>query len=549
MQSVPTSKNLDHLGLVSGMCDRLNLSSKIDELLPNANGLHQVSTGTCVKALILNGLGFAERRLYLSPHFFSDKPVAHLLGEGLTAEMFNDDRLGRCLDDLYAFGVSELFSHLAAQSYEILGLSEEVDSEFRHLDSTSFGLEGQYNSELDDTEVSCLHVTQGYSRDHRPDLNQVMLNLVVENSSGIPLLMKGLHGNTSDQTSFRQTINDYVERLQNNGQPICWVADSALYTEETIGKISGRYYWITRVPSKLTAVQELLSQVKPEHMQFFAEKRLENYRYQKVGSTYGGVRQEWMVVFSEAGYQREVRSLRKRYLKKSSEEHQGFTKLCKKVFSCEQDAQQAWEQFSKKCQYMEVEALSYTEVKGFKKTGKPPKDAQKQTIGYSITGYPVTKLAHYEHLRQKQGKFVIASNDTAERWNNGHKLLGYKGQSNVEKGFRFLKDKAFLADSFFVKKPERLEAILMIMALSLMVYAALEREIRKKLQQEKEFVLDQTKKETQKPTMKWIFEFFRGIHALWINQEQPMLILNMNEMHTKVIELLGQEVRKYYLIE
>ncbi|EAY26849.1 IS1634 family transposase [Microscilla marina] len=549
MQSFPISKNLDHLGLVSGMCDRLNLSSKIDELLPNTNGLHQVSTGTCVKALILNGLGFAERRLYLSPHFFSDKPVAHLLGENLSAEMFNDDRLGRCLDDLYAFGVSELFSHLAAQSYEILGLSEEVDSEFRHLDATSFGLEGQYNSELNEAEVSCLHITQGYSRDHRPDLNQVMLNLVVENSSGIPLLMEGLHGNTSDQTSFGQTIDDYVERLQNNGQPICWVADSALYTEETIGKISGRHYWITRVPSKLTAVQELLLQVQPEHMQFFTEEKLKNYRYQKVCNSYGGVRQEWMVVFSEAGYKRDVHSLKKRYLKKSSEEHQDFIKLCKKVFSCKQDAEKAWEQFSKKCQYLSIEDLNFQQVKGFKKPGKPPKGAQKQTIGYRITGCPLTKLTHYEQLRQKQGKFVIASNDTAQRWGNGHKLLAYKGQSNVEKGFRFLKDKAFLADSFFVKKPERLEAILMIMALSLMVYAALERELRKNLQQEKEFVLDQTKKETQKPTMKWIFEFFRGIHCLWVNQEQPMLILNMNEMHTKVIRLLGQEVRKYYLLE
>jgi Transposase len=69
MQTLPTSKNLDHLGLVSGMCDRLEISSEIDRLLPNVNGLHQVSTGTCVKALILNGLGFSERRLYLTPKF------------------------------------------------------------------------------------------------------------------------------------------------------------------------------------------------------------------------------------------------------------------------------------------------------------------------------------------------------------------------------------------------------------------------------------------------------------------------------------------------
>ena len=64
MQTLLTSKNLDHLGLVSGMCDRLEIASEIDRLLPNVNGLHQVSTGTCVKALILNGLGFSERRLW-----------------------------------------------------------------------------------------------------------------------------------------------------------------------------------------------------------------------------------------------------------------------------------------------------------------------------------------------------------------------------------------------------------------------------------------------------------------------------------------------------
>lgn len=548
MQTLLTSKNLDHLGLVSGMCDRLEIASEIDRLLPNVNGLHQVSTGTCVKALILNGLGFSERRLYLTPKFFEDKPIAHLLGAGLSASMLNDDRLGRCLDDLYEYGVSKLFSDLAAHSYDLLGLGKEVGSEFRHLDSTSFSLEGRYNSDLSES-TTCLHLTKGYSRDHRPDLNQVMLNLVVENSAGIPLLMEGLHGNSSDQTTFRDTVSDYVERLGSNGKPICWVADSAFYTEETLRKHSGHYYWISRVPAKLTEAQEALRLVSEQHMFFFSNPALENYRYQPICSTYGGVQQEWLVIFSEAAYQREVATLQKNYLKQSVEELKAFDQLSKKKFRCQADAHQALKDFQKKCKYLRIENPYCEEIRGFKTRGKPPKDAQKQIIGYHIRGNSTTQIAHYQDLKQTKGKFIIASNDTSERWSKMDKFLTYKDQSKVEKGFRFLKDPSFLADHFFVKKPERIEAILLIMTLSLMVYAALERELRKQLQAKEVFVPNQVKKDTQKPTMKWIFELFKGIHCLFIDQQQPMIILNLKEVHIKVIDLLGQEIKKYYLRE
>lgn len=552
MQTMPISKNLDHLGLVSGMCDRLELVSEIDRHLPNANGLHQVSTGTCVKALILNGLGFTQRRLYLSPQFFEDKPIEHLLGEGLSASMFNDDRLGRCLDDLYAHGVSKLFSDLASHSYKLLGLDQESGSEFRHLDSTSFSVEGRYNSDMSESELSetsCLYIGQGYSRDHRPDLNQVMLNLVVENSSGIPLLMEGLHGNSSDQTSFRQTVAQYVERLSHPGQPICWVADSAFYTEETLSKHSGNYYWISRVPAKLAEAQEALSLVSEEYMLSFGDPSLENYRYQSICSTYGGVKQEWLVIFSQEAYQREIISLRKNYLKQSSEELKTFGQLCKKKFSCEADAKQAWQDFQKKCKYLQIENVQYEEIQGFKGRGKPGKNAQKQVIAYQITGCPATQITHYQELKKTKGKFIIASNDVEQRWGQTARFQAYKDQSKVEKGFRFLKDPSFLADNFFVKKPQRMEAILFIMTLSLMVYAALERELRKKLLQAEEFIPSQVKKTTQKPTMKWVFELFKGIHCLFLNNQQPMIILNLNEVHTKIIDLLGKQVMKYYCRE
>lgn len=62
-------------------------------------------------------------------------------------------------------------------------------------------------------------------------------------------------------------------------------------------------------------------------------------------------------------------------------------------------------------------------------------------------------------------------------------LSTYKEQQSVEKGIRFLKSSDFLTNSILIKKPERIEALLMVMTACLMVYATLEHPIRKKLKE------------------------------------------------------------------
>ncbi len=123
--------------------------------------------------MVLNGLGFANRRLYLTPHFFANKPTEHLLGEGVKPEVLNDDTLGKSLDALHDYGVSELYILIAARAVTRLGLKPKVG----HQDITSFHVDGEYNS--DDPphpDEGIVHITRGYSRDGRPELNQVALS-------------------------------------------------------------------------------------------------------------------------------------------------------------------------------------------------------------------------------------------------------------------------------------------------------------------------------------------------------------------------------------
>jgi hypothetical protein len=67
-------QDLGHLGLVLGLVEL------IDSLVPQDRGQRKLSVGLLVKAMILNGLGFVQRTLYLMPRFFQDKPLERLLG-------------------------------------------------------------------------------------------------------------------------------------------------------------------------------------------------------------------------------------------------------------------------------------------------------------------------------------------------------------------------------------------------------------------------------------------------------------------------------------
>jgi len=108
---------------------------------------------------------------------------------------------------------------------------------FAHIDSTCFHVYGRYNSGEEEVEEGVIKITKGYSRDHRPDLNQVVLQLICEQQAGIPLMMESLNGNSDDKTHFRESIKTHIEQMKNDFNLEDIVADSALYVAETLKNI------------------------------------------------------------------------------------------------------------------------------------------------------------------------------------------------------------------------------------------------------------------------------------------------------------------------
>ena len=78
-EELPESKVLDHLGLVAGMFDELEIGERIDEHIAQDLEEREISVGQAVKALVLNGFGFVQQRLYLTPQFFERVPTKRLI--------------------------------------------------------------------------------------------------------------------------------------------------------------------------------------------------------------------------------------------------------------------------------------------------------------------------------------------------------------------------------------------------------------------------------------------------------------------------------------
>jgi len=530
-----SSQGLDHLGLVSGMCKEIGVAQIIDQATPTQAPDKHITFGKLVEAMILNGLGFTGRTLHMYPEYFKGKPVERLLGTGIKAEHINDDALGRCLDQLYETGVSDIYQRLSLSVVKHLNLPCEA----LNLDSTSFHLDGEYFQDVDSTAI---HITRGYSRDHRPELNQVILNLITENKAGIPIYMQAASGNTNDNEGFKKIVKHHLSSMKAAQNSRYFIGDPALYVAETIQSLDEQgQLFISRAPQKLKAVRQAISE---QHTLSF--ETLENgYRGVWLKANYGDVEQRWLLVCSEQAKKSEQKTLDRKMLKESTAACKSFKKLTRQRFSCSSDAAGALAVWLKANPSIELSETGFTEHAVFKQSGRPKKDQEPEGFEYQLIGCLSSSLKVRSDNLQQKGFFMLATNDLSESLTMEKMLSLYKSQQSVERGFRFLKSPDFLTSSLYLKKPERIEALLMVMTCCLMIYAALEYRIRQELAAQEAYFSDLKYKPDQRPTARWVFLCFQGIDVLTIEGDKE-LVLNVKERNRTIIDCLGPTYQLIY---
>ncbi len=534
---------LDHHGIVAAVCKDLNIAERINALLP-VHDKRIVSPGTSVVAMILNGLGFTNRRLYLTPQFYESKSVALLLGENLKASDLNDHTLGHALDDIAQFGSCKLFGTIAFD----IALEHNLLGNLSHLDSTSISVSGEYGKNKN-AEPATIQITYGHSKDHRPDLKQLMLSLVVNGPSHMPIWMEPHSGNSSDKTTFHETIarvNAFKKQLSDNTE-FKWVADSALYSKSKLLS-SNEYLWLTRVPETIEEARALVLQPDSE---IEWKDGGDGYKTLSTRSTYGGIEQRWLLVYSEQASKREKKTCEKNWKKAEEVVSTAIWHLKNEVFGCIQDAENKVVELKKKYSDFRfgVKILPVTKYNG---KGKPKEGEKPRVIGYKIDAVAAMNEDKMEEELNRKGRFILATNElNGENYSNEKMLSEYKEQQHVERGFQFLKEPWFMVDSVFLKSEKRIEALMMVMTLCLLVYNVAQYRLRKKLVDEKETLPNQLGKQVQNPTMKWIFQIMEGVGVVRFFEEgsgEPVreLVTNMSEVRKKIIRLFGPTACRIY---
>ena len=535
MESVSVER-LDHLGVVASVIKSLGIVEMIDTRL----GLHdqeEISAGEAVSGMILNGLGFSDRPLTLTPQFFANKPLDLLFREGVRAEMFNRFKLGRTLDEAYTYGCDLLFSELALA----VCLQEGIDTRFNHLDTTSFSLSGDY---VPDSDEHAITVTHGYSKDHRPDLKQAVLELMVSQDGGVPLMSKSWSGNASDTQIFQERTQALMATFKGSPTPRYVVADAKLYTEENAANLK-QLGFITRIPGTLKVVSQVIGQALKWDTWHSLD---ETTRYQPIELCHFGMAQRWLVVWSQASLERAQASVHKAFKREAEAIEKQLFHLQAKRFETPTQAQEGLSVLAKKWRYHQVESFELLEHKRYGKKGRPTADTPVKAIEWQIQAQVKPDAERLEALTQHKACFVLGTNIRAKEISNAEVIAGYKAQSQVEGGFRFLKDPLFFVSSLFVTKPCRIQGLLMVMTLALLVYSVAQRRLRQELARQNETIPNQINQPTNRPTLRWVFQMLEGIERVRLRVDGRVrdLITGLNEAKIKILRLFGEQVSHVY---
>ena len=535
MESVSVER-LDHLGVVASVIKGLGLIEMIDARLL-LHDQEEITAGEAVAGMILNGLGFSNRPLSLTPQFFANKPLDLLFREGVRAEMFNRFKLGRTLDEVHAYGCDLLFSELALA----VCAQEDIDERFSHLDTTSFSLTGDY---VPDSDEHAIAITHGYSKDHRPDLKQAVLELMVSQDGGVPLMSKSWDGNASDTQIFQERAQALMATFRESPHPRYLVADAKLYTADNAPHLA-KLGFITRIPGTLKLVTQVITQALQCDTWQYLHART---RYQRIELCHYRMAQRWLVVLSQAALERAEASVNNACQREAEAIKQHLFHLQAKRFETPTQAQEALSGLARKWRYHQVESSELLDHKRYGQKGRPTAATPIRALEWQMQAQVRRDAKRIEDAKQHTACFVLGTNIETEQLCDAEVIAGYKAQSQAEGGFRFLKDPLFFVSSLFVKKPCRIQGLLMVMTLALLVYSVAQRRLRRELARQNETIPNQINQPTSRPTLRWVFQVLDGIERVRVTVDGQVrdLITGLNEVKIKILHLFGEQVCHVY---
>src|SRR5208283_1829699 len=500
-----------------------------------------------VLALMVDALS-GRTPLFRLPQAFAKLDTELLLGEAISPDKLNDDAVGRALDRLYEVGTGKVLSAVALRAVKLF----DLDTTHVHHDTTSRTVYGDYDLYGEETHDQPFMITFGFSKDHRPDLKQLVHSLLCVDA-GIPIYSRCENGNLSDKTVNRNLIPTMVERMSELGRDnFLYVNDSALITAENLALMDdwkSGFRFVSRLPATYkecgNAVAKAVRAHSWEDLGTLSEepstpkrKPAHYHGFETMVDLYG-VWYRALVVHSDAYDERRVKKLERTLDRDRAEVERIASEQEKIEYACLPDAQAAVSRLPKGRFHQLVGRI---EEKTIYAGGRPKADGTRKIkrSAYRLKISLQPKEQAVARARKEAGCFVLITNEPEESsggLSSQELLRAYQDQHSVERNFGFLKDPV-IVNALFLKSPRRIEALGLIFVLALMIWRLMERTMRVSLKESNSKVVGWNNRQTSRPTSFMMTTKFVSVIVIR-TAERRFLAEPLDPVQERYLRILG----------
>jgi transposase len=520
---------VQHLPIVKAYADKIGLVEAINQVVPTEMA---IDPGTIVLGMILDTLS-GRSPLYRLEEFFTHQDTALLLGKAIPPEAFQDDTVGRVLERLYATGTMKVFTACAVRADRVFGF----DKRYVHFDTTSITVYGEYRPPEDagESEVP-FRITYGYSKDKRPDLKQFVLSTLCVDRA-VPLWGKPEDGNASDKTVNNAVLSNIATFLATHGVApgaYIYVADAALVTEDNLAAL-GDTLFITRLPATYSECGRLIAEAVAHntwedvgvlaHTQPTKHRAATAYKVSEGEVTLYGTAYRAVVVHSSTQDKRRQQRLARDMQASESAAWTVARQAAQQEYFCRADAETAAATLRARptaYHLLEVAVEEHPLYGRGRPRSRQPRPIKALRYRLHITIHPDT-----ERIRRREdeaGCFVLLTNvpTAGDLAHSARDILTvYKEQHGTEQNYGFLKDPV-IVNSLFLKKPERIEALGLVLLLALLIWRLMERAMRRHVDTTSTPLPGWDKKVTERPTAFMMITKFAGVIVLKLGPDRQL---------------------------
>ena len=554
------AQRLGPLPLINHFLRRMGLLELLDQHVPTTDRRSAVSHAQALGVLLRSIIVQREPiyRQQESTHGFAPG----LFGmDAAQAERLGDDRIGRALDRLFDADRAALLTEVVLAVAQRFG----VRLAQLHNDSTSVSLCGQYRG-ANGRSVrgrTAPAITYGYSKDHRPDLKQLLFILTTDADDGVPVQFRCTDGNTTDVRTHIETWNTL--RALTGRADFLYVADSKLCSHDNMDHITragGRF--VTVMPRSRQEDAQFRKWIqtnspawelvwdRPNARQADAPRDLWYvFRPELPSAELYPIIWVWSTLLTLHQTHRRQKHLAaaieqltvlKRRLAAARARLRGAAQI---------DLQVALilERYSVG-RYLKVSRVVREEHR-FKQArrGRPSPDMAYRKITrkrYDIEWTMDQDSIAYD--QKSDGMYPLLTND--RNLSSAQVLTAHKGQPRIEKRFEQLKSVHEIAP-VFLKNEARIEALFTLYFLALLVQSLIERELRLAMHAAKieQLPLYPEARACRRPTTEHILRLFslaERVSVLANGEVVRVFPPELTELQRQILQLLGVPATAYH---